>query len=418
MGYFFLDNKESKNVILFGDPLPPNVVSTRQANFLYFREALRETIKEPTQFIKLQPNHTSEVTESQEMAGKQGFEAVSSGDRDENSSWKLAVKTGQLEGDSTGNEVRCIDKDEIDARVDVCKKEPNSNAKDIPTGQVKPHQSSTDLTGNLDIWKLGKINILVRSSCDGYTMHQNNRAENDKQAYVIFPKIEYQSKFGVEEFSIEELTTAWWDSFICKDSKLLCLRVEPQTGELARSEVYEHGNLVGPNCPFKPKASMKLLHNILKEVMSNGEGSYMLVHNTGDIHACFYRRMNNNNNNKSGSGYRITDDYDTTYENWPIKDVNVPWLPIDTNIILPDYMEMNRLPCLFPVAGELDIPNQDAPGNKPGTKKREEARGNPITKSRKRKAKQLMKMLEKSSKIQDPRSRMDVKDYGDLDLDF
>ena len=205
-----------------------------------------------------------------------------------------------------------------------------------------------------DIWKLGKMTLLVKSNYDGFVVKdKNNKKGNENTVfYKIFPKIEYQSSFGVEEFSTSDLTVAWWDSFLAKNSHSLCIRIDPRSNEILRCEGYKCASLVGPNCPFKPRSSMKLLHNVLKEIAKQEEsGKYMMVHNANELHACLYKAKEAVSTEKGGkkgklnSGYNPISDY---CEGWSVKDTNDCWLPIDTNIVLPIHNNLGQLPCLFP----------------------------------------------------------------------
>eukprot|EP00794_Sanderia_malayensis_P003216 gene3216-3693_t len=482
-----------KRVAIMSDPLPPNAMSTRDANYFCYREVLKGMMQDSTRKLDFTLRGQGIVNDTQEPALKKSEEKKHG--RDESSH----DQKGQLSTENAEKPDHC--NQSCEGEKLSSDREPNA----------APGEKADIDNVRFDIWKLGKIKILVSSKCDGYAVGSSNDGQARRDViYRIFPKTEYQSSFGVEEFSVSELTRAWWETHLCRDSHLLCIRIDPRSSEILHTADYQCSNLVGPNCPFQPKFSMKLLHSLLKEIENQSEeGCYMLTHNKGDMHACLYKQIASKQDEKSstskqdeksstskqdeksstskqdeksstskhddksstskqdeksstskedeksstskqdeksstskqdeksstskqdeksstskqddttGSGYRPLRDYCSVDDDSFVNDNSVNWLRVDTNIILPAYMDTNRVPCLFPLQDELLSPKElDAKtDNNKQNKKRKKGKG------KAKKNAVMQKRLNKGTNAMSEAKEGSTRDtamihYGDLDLDF
>ncbi|KAI0211678.1 Little elongation complex subunit 2 [Lamellibrachia satsuma] len=108
--------------------------------------------------------------------------------------------------------------------------------------------------------------------------------------------------------------------------------------------------VVPPRCAFQPASALSVLHRILTKLLSLASGQYLLSHTPGSGHANLKRSTHNN-----------TGAYDLhlAHSGSPASDVSilgnrtVPWIPLDTSILLPHHKKYYRVPATFePKAGK------------------------------------------------------------------
>lgn len=241
-------------------------------------------------------------------------------------------------------------------------------AKDFP-----PLSQPENVTYSL--WHLGQLKILLRSEIDS----QVSTTKCPTTPAFLFPKLEYQLMYGFEVTTPSELMKQWIHLYTHPGSHVVKVRINTPRSALAMLEEVNLPNLPQDKKYFDPKRAIQQLHTILDTLKSLSEGQYLLVHRKGeqtltlqkavntakhgafDLHSSINQRLEEIDNSK---------DADTTRK-------EVPWLPIDSSIALPEHKRESRIPgCFYPIDLKKKRRNQNQKSDKkPAAQKQNKNKG-------------------------------------------
>jgi len=195
-------------------------------------------------------------------------------------------------------------------------------------------QSSQKKDESLNLYLLEGLKILVESCVDSYV--------NNNETYKINPKVEYQSAVGMEQYSLIELCRFWWDSFLANTEYMLCVRLDPRTNIVLRTDRYTRDELCPPSCPYNPNIYITQFHNLVRELLQLDSGKYALEKSTSQSSFSIFKESNVTERKLTSKFTNILDNNINLLTN----EGTSLWLPIDMNI-LPNKMNEFEIPWLF-----------------------------------------------------------------------
>ncbi|XP_033639967.1 little elongation complex subunit 2-like isoform X1 [Asterias rubens] len=211
-----------------------------------------------------------------------------------------------------------------------------------------PSTYKSEMDGRVDytLWRFGKLNILVRSDIDAVSAPSGVTNLNKGQVTSILSKMEFQPHFGFEQISVSELTKLWISLLLQPGSKVIQGRMNALTSDLILLEHFDMHSSIWEQPSFQPSQCMKMISQVLDKLTSLSEGHYLLCHSAGDMHVCILQSTTNTG--KSRSPYDLHKSHIDTPMMQPCPPPLLPWLPLDTNLILPSQMAAGRIPATFP----------------------------------------------------------------------
>ncbi|XP_038044722.1 little elongation complex subunit 2-like [Patiria miniata] len=211
----------------------------------------------------------------------------------------------------------------------------------------KASDYSTPSEGNADysLWRFGRHSLVVRSNVDAITLNHADGYPNKTQVVTIVPKMEHQAHFGHEQISVSELTKLWMSLLLQPGSKVIQGRVNAMTSDLMKLEQFDMNSALWEQPSFQPSCCMKMMFQILDKLTTLPEGHYLLCHSAGDMHACILQTA-------TSGKKRSLFDLHQSYSQGPMiqscPPQLLPWLPLDTNMMLPEQIATGRIPATFP----------------------------------------------------------------------
>ncbi|CAL1538744.1 unnamed protein product [Lymnaea stagnalis] len=240
-----------------------------------------------------------------------------------------------------------------------------------PTDFVQPLEDCSSLHYNL--WSLGDKKVLIRSSCHGII-----KDHKKPRAIYLFPKLEYQPIYGLEQVTVNEMVKNWTSCYIRQNTNLLRARINAFTSEILMYEEMEPHKILQPSLNFKPQNAFKFLDNLLNHLIRLECGKYLLSHDAGADY-CGVKQMS------VVSDYQTQRPHNSSRKRRAV-DETIPWIPIDPTLLLPLHEEKNRIPATF-------MP-KDCVLENPGKKKNDFGHGN---NKRNKKPKEKKKKRNKTS---------------------
>ncbi|XP_072030820.1 uncharacterized protein [Amphiura filiformis] len=216
----------------------------------------------------------------------------------------------------------------------------------FPLSPENPDDYQPPKDGNVsyNLWRLGKMNVLIRTRDDG-VVSQGGESYHQRFPVTVIPKIEHQTHFGYEQSGVSELCQIWSNLFIRPGSKVIRGRINAMTSQLMKLEWLDLNSQLWAQCPLNPARSMKMVHAIFDKLQGLPQGKYLLSHSSGDTHASVHLAL------EPGSKKRVTYDLHTAHSQpslQPTPPGALPWIPLDPNIPFHKNIEQKTVPLTFP----------------------------------------------------------------------
>ncbi|BFZ14666.1 hypothetical protein BsWGS_17705 [Bradybaena similaris] len=221
--------------------------------------------------------------------------------------------------------------------------------KENPSHYLPPTEVHSSIEYNL--WSLGSLNVLIRTRCHGVL-------KDIKKARKVYftSKMEYQSTYGLEQVTLDEMTREWTACFIRPNTNLLRARINAFTSEILMFEEVESNQILRPSLNYKPESGFQFLDRVLQTLMTLQPGYYLLSHEPGD-NFCGIRSLKNKSDSDQPNENASTVTKKKTREN------QLPWIPIDPTLLLPYHIVNNRIPATF-LPKDLNFNNNSGGVNK------------------------------------------------------
>ncbi|XP_036370646.1 uncharacterized protein LOC115225888 isoform X2 [Octopus sinensis] len=237
---------------------------------------------------------------------------------------------------------------ESDGNVFVFQDVPEENSSPVkPTLTSVPDEPSqfSHLIRNDNIsytvWNFGELRILVRSR-----YHAVKSKNKQKKTFLhLLPKLEYQSKFGYEETTQDELSKMWISSLIRKEIPVLKVRIDAFTSEILMYEIYNFPKILQK---FNPVHCNTFLYNIFCKLHSLKSSTYLLSHCAGETSCMISEAVSNRPTilNCSDLYRKYSKNINAAHP------LNVPWIPLDTQLLTPYHISNGRIPATFNPKGK------------------------------------------------------------------
>ncbi|CAG0896242.1 unnamed protein product, partial [Cyprideis torosa] len=212
-------------------------------------------------------------------------------------------------------------------------------------------------------------------------------------------KLEHQMFYGVETLSMLEALKEWTYLFLHPDSKVIRIRVDPNSNELVMLESVDQAGvekcLNNPHplseIPeiFNPQQSLKMVSSLLLRLRKLTPGQYLLSFSVKDRALGIHRGV------PTPPGFGASLDLHALYNpKDPVREApllpheNVPWRPVDTEVLSPFQKLYNRIPATFhpcPNRGSMAMADQKSRQRQKELENRKlglDPRGNPLKKFR------------------------------------
>ena len=199
---------------------------------------------------------------------------------------------------------------------------------------------SDNVTYNL--WQVGQQRVLIRCGYHGYLRHKQQSTSAQSSFIHFQPKLEYQTFYGYEQVTLEEVSKAWINLAIRNNCKLERVHVNARsklTNEIVKySELDLCALLQNTHAMFNPAAPINVLGGLFTKLCSLPVGKYLLSHAPHNTHAHIKKAT------QSRTGVY---DLHLAYSRVNVDVTSVPWVPVDPLVALPVHEHFNRVPCTF-----------------------------------------------------------------------
>ncbi|CAM9419088.1 unnamed protein product [Lampetra fluviatilis] len=200
-------------------------------------------------------------------------------------------------------------------------------------------------TGNVayKLLSLADLPLLVRTHVHRAQTRPRkaSRTATKKQVPVrVFAKTEYQACYGLEANTLAEDCALWLEATLNSNSWFYRGRVDVLTAEPLLLEEFSSSDL-RRSLHYNPTEPLKLLHRIMKRLYSLPAGHYLLSHVAGDVSGAL---------SGSVSSARSAYNLHSAHGQLPKAACSpcVPWVPINTCLLLPFHSQYGRVPGTFP----------------------------------------------------------------------
>uniref|UniRef100_A0A4W3H967 Little elongation complex subunit 2 C-terminal domain-containing protein n=1 Tax=Callorhinchus milii TaxID=7868 RepID=A0A4W3H967_CALMI len=202
-------------------------------------------------------------------------------------------------------------------------------------------------TGNVSykLFSLADMLIIVRGQVfKAQTKPRSNKVGPKRHIPVfLYPKLNYQPSYGVEDFTDSEACRFWTETLFNSNSWFYIAHIDIFASKIIFLDQFPAASLGTRFKSFKPINSLNILHHILKAVSGLEEGNYLLSH---------ARKFSSVTVYSSSQDKATRTDYNlhATHHELPKvpSTLSVPWVPLDPTIMMPYHVHHGRAPCMFP----------------------------------------------------------------------
>lgn len=339
--FYRLDNQDKSSihkVIFIDKPLPPQKVHPREVNAKFYKLAFRRLVCQ-----KSGGDNTTPDDGTEKNAGS-------------NAKVTKKLRSTGLElaqADSESRKRRATEREDETAETKKTKLTESGvdpTAQNLEKGSVWASVNAEEKFFVYNLWKFGKLKVLIRCSVDAY------RAEPTKQNCFIFfsvlPKLEYQPNFGHEKLTCSEAASFWLSSYIRQNTKLICGRINVFNSKLLRVDELSINDILQQGPGFNPAQGMKTVFQVFQALKRLPEAKFILSHKSGEIHGCLYKSVVSNSSSLKCC-------YDLHKVRTPVvvnyTAAEIPWAAIDCNLFMPWQITERRIPCTFPPIPAKDL---------------------------------------------------------------
>ncbi|OCT89436.1 little elongation complex subunit 2 isoform X2 [Xenopus laevis] len=193
------------------------------------------------------------------------------------------------------------------------------------------------------LFSLDDMLLLIRSNVQkAYTYARSGKASRKQVPGYVLTKINYQWCYGVEILTESEICQLWTERLLHSNSMLYIGHIDVFTSKFFMLEEVTSERLDDLISNLKPVNSLNILHHILKWVSDLQEGSYLLSHTSGDSSVCLYKSISES----CRRSYNLYDAH-ASLPKTP-STLCVPWVAVNSNLLLPYHIHHGRPPCTFP----------------------------------------------------------------------
>ncbi|ELT87497.1 hypothetical protein CAPTEDRAFT_223194 [Capitella teleta] len=209
-----------------------------------------------------------------------------------------------------------------------------------------------------NLWQLGDFRLLIRCKYHGHTKTHKNQ----KPFFVgVSSKMEYQPQYGVEQLTFSEACRDWVTCAIRKNCHLIRARVNAFTSELLMTDLIRPDQIFQSRIPFNPMIGLNVLHAFLGKLYQLNSGHYLITHTDGNLQAQIKK--------VTQSTVGVYDLHERNAISVPSSS-NIPWIPVDPNIMIKFHKKHNRIPATFePKDSKLQHTQQSSQQQKKWKKK-------------------------------------------------
>uniref|UniRef100_T1HUA0 NARG2_C domain-containing protein n=1 Tax=Rhodnius prolixus TaxID=13249 RepID=T1HUA0_RHOPR len=167
-----------------------------------------------------------------------------------------------------------------------------------------------------------------------------------QKPYKLSPKLEYQTEFGAEAATLNEILREWASLYIRPSTTLARVRIDAVKGELIQIQHLTTAELT-VECQrlhkFNPRDRLPTVHSILVKISDLPAGTYVLSHkpkNGTFVDLC--------KSVESGGGhsYNLHLSYNMV-DPTVVAPQRSPFRPLDPAVITPTFKYFKRAPCTF-----------------------------------------------------------------------
>ncbi|XP_037538838.1 little elongation complex subunit 2 [Nematolebias whitei] len=215
--------------------------------------------------------------------------------------------------------------------------------------------------GNLlyKLYSLQDLLLLVRSSVS--LTHTRNVGNNQNQHVPVhvLPKLEYQLCYGVECLTSSEACHLWTETLLHSTTASYIAHINALTSKVPLLRKLPDDWKQSITCGFKSSKSLNILHHLLKKLIELEEGQYLITHKAGEPFVTILKAVNGK---ASRGAYNLQEVHSSVPQ--PPSSGLVPWVPVDSAVVLPFHRKHGQIPCTFPPKPFLKTGKERA--NNPG----------------------------------------------------
>lgn len=358
------EDKSSIHKVIFIDkPLPPHKVHPREVNAKFYKLAFRRLVCQKSGGGNTTPDDGAEKNAGSNAKVTEKLRSTDS-EMARTDSESRKRRATEREDEIAETKKTKLNESGVDPTVQNLKK-----------GSVSASVNTEEKFYVYNLWKFGKLKVLIRCSVDAY------RAEPTKQNcftfFSVLPKLEYQPNFGHEKLTCSEAASFWLSSYIRQNTKLICGRINVFNSKLLRVDELSINDILQQGAGFHPAQGMKTVFQVFQALKRLPEAKFILSHKSGEIHGCLYKSAVSNSSSLKCC-------YDLHKARTPVvvnyTAAEIPRVAIDCNLFMPWQIKEKRIPCTFsPVpAKDLEMMEkkaQEATAKETNKKKKKNKKG-------------------------------------------
>lgn len=252
--------------------------------------------------------------------------------------------------ESTLDQILCLQEEMLSAKLKISpsksyeKCDQNSES-DVYIEDASKFMSEDDFQNKnaaYSLWQMGELKILLRRKLDCKDVINHIPR-------FLFSKLEYQAQFGCEIVTESDLLKEWITLFTHPNSTGLRVRTDVMTSKVLLTEELTLNKLQKLIDKLYPEKLFCWVKNLFINLKELDEGHYLLVHQENEDALMLYCVNDCNKRDDFDLHTAITQRLVALDDGWKAsKTTKIPWLPINTDIILPSFLQNGRIPATFP----------------------------------------------------------------------
>lgn len=326
-------------MVFIDKPLPPQKLDPREVNMKFYKHVFRRLVCQKPSGENSATDDDAERNTSPTVKTAEGLHSTG---------LDLGRMTSEM--DETQFESRKRRAKEKDGEIAEIKKSKTDDSGVNPKESVAVSKSEGEKFFVYNLWRFGKLKVLIRCSVDAYRTEPNKH--NCYTFFSVLPKLEYQSNFGHEKLTCCETARLWLHSYIRPNTKLICGRINVFSSELLRVDELFINDILQQGAGFNPAQGMKMVFQVFQALKRLPEANFIFSHKSGEIHGCLYKSI------PSTSG-ALKSSCDLHKAGTPVvvnyTEAEIPWVAIDCNLFMPWQIRERRIPCTFPPVPAKDL---------------------------------------------------------------
>ncbi|XP_073982512.1 uncharacterized protein isoform X2 [Rhodnius prolixus] len=198
------------------------------------------------------------------------------------------------------------------------------------------------------------LKLIIRTTIEGQVSENTEfNKEPVQKPYKLSPKLEYQTEFGAEAATLNEILREWASLYIRPSTTLARVRIDAVKGELIQIQHLTTAELT-VECQrlhkFNPRDRLPTVHSILVKISDLPAGTYVLSHkpkNGTFVDLCkSVERSDAVGHFGGGHSYNLHLSYNMV-DPTVVAPQRSPFRPLDPAVITPTFKYFKRAPCTF-----------------------------------------------------------------------